>query len=289
MKILITGADGMLGESLVTILRQKKHTLFAFSHKKETNLLTPLEITDHEQVRKVITSLKPDIIIHLAALTNVDYCEEHPEEAYKVNYGATKNIASICSKENIRLYFISTGAVFSGEKKKSYVEDDICKPINVYGKTKLNAEIEVRKLPHYCIVRTGWLIGGGKKDKKFVSLILSQLKKKVPLLRAVSDVRGSPTLTFDLAKTITKLIQKKAGGTIHVVNEGISSRLDITRELLKIVKSDTKLEGVPLGYFKEKALRPRMEALDASKLKSKYNLLLPSWQASLRTYIKSLS
>ena len=177
MRILITGADGMLGESLFAQLKKKDHILFAFSHSKKTRDLTPLEITDHEQVAKVITTHKPDIIIHLAALTNVDYCEEYPNEAFSVNFEATKNIASICKKEDIRLYFISTGAVFSGEKKEPYIENDICGPVNVYGETKLKAEEEVKKLSSYCIIRTGWLIGGGNKDTKFVSFILTQLKK----------------------------------------------------------------------------------------------------------------
>ena len=289
MRILITGADGMLGESLFAQLKKKDHILFAFSHSKKTRDLTPLEITDHEQVAKVITTHKPDIIIHLAALTNVDYCEEYPSEAFRVNFEATKNIASICKKEDIRLYFISTGAVFSGEKKEPYIENDICGPVNVYGETKLKAEEEVKKLSSYCIIRTGWLIGGGNKDTKFVSFILTQLKNKAPLLRAVSDIYGSPTLTFDLAETIIKLIERKAQGTLHAVNRGVATRFDITKKILEILKSDVTLDAVPFGYFKEKAKRPFMEALDSSKLKSKYHLSLPPWQVSLRTYIKSLT
>lgn len=289
MRILITGADGMLGESLLTQLKKKDHILFAFSHTKKTKDLTPLEITEHAQVEKVITTHKPDIIIHLAALTNVDHCELNRKEAFKVNYEATKNIVSICKKENIHLYFLSTGAVFSGEKKKPYIENDVCSPVNVYGETKLKAEEEVKKLSSYCIIRTGWLIGGGSKDTKFVSLILSQLKNKVPLLRAVSDVYGSPTLTFDLAEGIIKLIKRNAVGILHVVNRGMATRFDISKKILEILKSNVALEEVPFGYFKEKANRPRMEALDSSKLKSKYHLSLPPWQVSLRTYIKSLT
>ncbi len=289
MRILITGADGMLGESLFAQLKKKDHILFAFSHSKKTRDITPLEITDHEQVTKIITTHKPDIIIHLAALTNVDYCEEHPNEAFRVNFEATKNIVSICKKENIHLYFMSTGAVFSGEKKTPYIENDVCGPVNVYGKTKLQAEAEVKKLSSYCIIRTGWLIGGGSKDTKFVSFILSQLKNKTPLLRAVSDVYGSPTLTFDLATIIIKLIERNAQGTLHAVNRGMATRFDISKKILEILKSDVALEAVPFGYFKEKAKRPRMEALDSSKLKSKYHLSLPPWQVSLRTYIKSLT
>lgn len=279
----------MLGESLLAQLKKKDHILFAFSHTKKTRDVIPLEITDHEQVTKVITTHKPDIIIHLAALTNVDYCESHPDEAYNVNFEATKNIVSICKKESIHLYFMSTGAVFSGNKKNPYIENDVCGPVNVYGKTKLKAEEEVNKLLSYCIIRTGWLIGGGNKDTKFVSLILSQLRNKVPLIRAVSDVYGSPTLTFDLAETIVKLIERKAQGTLHVVNRGMATRFDISKKILEILKSDVPLDAVPFGYFKEKANRPRMEALDSSKLKSKYHLSLPPWQVSLRTYIKSLT
>jgi dTDP-4-dehydrorhamnose reductase len=289
MKILITGADGMLGESLLTQLKEKGHRLFAFSHTRKTKELTPLEITNHAQVTHIITTIKPDSIVHLAALTNVDYCEQHPGKAYKVNFEATKHIVTVCKKENIPLYFLSTGAVFSGEKKNPYVEDDSCVPVNVYGKTKLEAEEAIRKLSQYCIIRTGWLIGGGSKDTKFVSFILSQLKNKKPLIRAVSDVYGSPTLTFDLAKAVISLVERKARGTLHVVNRGVASRLDVAKKILDIFMPEAKLEPVPLGYFKEKARRPRMEALDPSKLKSKYHLLLPLWQISLRAYIRSLT
>jgi len=282
MNILITGAGGMLGDSLVSELRKSKHTIAPYSHKQTFEDLKPLDITNYLEVEKAIYSFHPDIILHLAALTDVDYCESHPKEAQDVNYLATKNIAKICRKENIKLLFISTGAVFPGTRKLLYMASDRRHPINEYGKSKMKAEDEVRKVPHHIIVRAGWIIGGGKSGKKFVSKILSQLDKNVETLYVVSNVVGSPTFTFDLSKELIKLINEEREGIFHIVNEGIASRLDIVQEIIAIRRKKTRINPVELGYFNEVAPRPHMEGL-------KSDIILPHWKKSLKKYLPLLT
>jgi dTDP-4-dehydrorhamnose reductase len=282
MKILITGAAGMLGDSLVKEFNKENHHVFAFSHNKKVDKLTPLDITDYNAVNKTISDCRPDMIIHLAALTNVDYCELHPDEAQKVNFEATKNIAKICRKQGIKLMFISSGAVFSGKKNTPYISSDRRHPINCYGVSKMNAENEVRKVPYHTIVRTGWIIGGGPSGKKFVSKVLSQLDEGVNILNVVSDVKGSPTFTFDLSKHLIKLVNNNEHGIFHIVNNGIASRLDIVEELISIRKVHTKVNPVHLGYFHEIAPRPLMEGLQSNKK-------LPHWKESLRKYLPLLT
>ncbi len=282
MNILITGAGGMLGDSMINELHKGKHTIALYSHTQKTKDLDPLDITNYSEVNKAIKSFRPDVILHLAALTDVDYCELHPKEALEVNYLATKNIAKICKKENIKLFFISTGAVFPGTRKMPYATTDRRHPINEYGRSKMKAENEVRKVPHHVIVRAGWIIGGGVNGKKFVSKILSQLDKNVEVLNVVSNVVGSPTFTFDLSKELIKLIDHGGEGTFHIVNKGIASRLDIVQELISIRGKKTRINPVELGYFHEVAPRPHMEGLISDKN-------LPHWKESLRKYLPLLT
>lgn len=283
MKILITGSSGTLGKDVIDKLIKTKHSVFPETHQS-------MDIRDVNSIHHQFQLIKPDLVIHLAALTNVDYCELHKNETYEVNMQGTKNILRECSILNIPLFFLSTGAVFSGSKHTAYSEYDHRNAINIYGKSKLEAENIIKKYKNHCIIRTGWLIGGGKHDKKFISFILKQLQEGKKELKAVADVHGSPTLTDDLAKMILTLIKKSARGTFHIVNSGVASRLDITNEVLKILKEkDIKVTPVKLGYFNEKAKRPKMEALKSIRLKRMGIKELPSWQQSLKKYLLSLS
>lgn len=280
MNILITGADGMLGLSLVPLLK-KSHTTICCTHKKSYDQYLHLDITNKQLVSEIIGKNNIDCVVHLAALTDVDYCETHKEEALLINYEATKNLTSLCKKYHVYFIFISTGAVFSGKKKTAYIENDIRKPVNIYGLSKKKAEDCVKTLPSYCIVRTGWLMRGGDKDHKFMSFILRQIKQHKKIIYAVSDVFGSPTFTDDLAQAIFKIISKKAYGIYHVVNQGIASRYEIVMEMLHILKKQTQLIPVSFGYFHEKAKRPRMEALNGKKLEQDYHLVLSDWKKPL--------
>lgn len=281
--ILVTGSNGALGSSVKKIFSKSDWQLLLPSHVK-------LDVSNFSKVTEYFRKASPNIVLHMAAITNVDYCEAHASETYKVNTDATKHLVKECRKFNIPFYFISTGAVFSGTKQSPYTEVDKLKPINIYGKSKLRAEREIIKYKNHCIIRTGWLIGGSKRDKKFISFILKQIKQKKKEIKVVTHIYGSPTLTDDLAKVIMKLIKKNARGTFHVVNKGVASRIDITKEVLKILNiKNIKIIPVKLGYFHEKAKRPKMEALKSIRLKRIGITELPSWQYSLKKYLLSLS
>ncbi|OGK14848.1 dTDP-4-dehydrorhamnose reductase [Candidatus Roizmanbacteria bacterium RIFCSPLOWO2_02_FULL_37_19] len=288
MRILITGAGGMLGSSLLKRIKKEKWEIYATGRKKGRGII-PLDITDFPSVKKTLSKIKPEVIIHLAALTNVDFAELHPDIAYRINTEAAKHLAEISRKIKSLLVFISTGAVFPGNKRKPYIESDIVSPVNIYGKSKLLAEQAVRKVDKYLIVRTGWLIGGKKKDKKFVAQIMDIISKEPKVLHVVSDVVGSPTLTDDLADAIVTLIKKGATGIYHVANEGTGSRKDIAKVVLEIMeKKHIKLKPVKLGFFNEAAPRPKMEAINSSLVNKKHGIQLPHWRKSLKKYILEL-
>lgn len=278
MKILITGAGGQLGRSLVAELQKESWEIH----------LPAFDVADFKKTEAIMSRIKPDIVIHLAAKTDVDWCEMNPRETFTVNTKATSHIAICCKKIGAALFFLSTGAIFSGNKRTTYKETDHTGPINVYGRSKLEGENAVRKLPKYCIIRTGWLIGKTLRGKKFVSLILNQLKKGKRLIHAVDDVYGSPTLTRDLSKAIILLIKKNARGIYHVVNRGIASRYQIAKEIVKILQlTDVTVKPVPFGYLKEKALRPKMEALNPDRAFKIFHFTLPHWKRSLTVFLRS--
>ena len=288
MRIFVTGAGGMLGSSILRKIRKEKWQVFATGRKKGRGII-PLDITDYKAVKKALLEIKPDVIIHLAALTNVDFAELHPQIARKINTEATQHLAHLAQKMKSLFVFISTGAVFSGTKRKPYVEKDAISPANAYGMSKLLAEEAVRKIHTYLIIRTGWLIGGKKKDKKFVAQIMHLIDKEPKVLHVVSDVFGSPTLTDDLADAIIHLVKKGVTGTYHIANKGIGSRRDIAHMVLNIMKKKhIRLKSVKLGYFNEVAPRPKMEALDSTLVYKKHRISLPHWRKSLKKYILQL-
>ena len=212
MKILITGANGLLGHELSSLL--KDHTLILLSHSQ-------LDISNSESVNKQIDSSSPDIIINSAAYTQVDACETNYDLAFQSNAIGPKNLAIKCKQLGIPLIHISTDYVFEGNEKKNspLVENDKLGPKTVYGKTKLEGEKMVQEnCEKYFILRTAWLYGEGKN---FVKTMLS-LSKKNKELKVVNDQIGSPTYAKDLAKAIKEIIEKKSDkyGIYHVTNKG---------------------------------------------------------------------
>ena len=209
MKILITGANGLLGHELISVLKNG-HTLILLSHSQ-------LDISDVESVNKQIDSSLPDIIINSAAYTQVDLCESNYDLAFKSNALGPKNLAIKCKLLGIPLIHISTDYVFEGNEKnkKPLEENDKLGPKTVYGKTKLEGENFVKEnCDKYFILRTAWLYGEGKN---FVKTMIN-LSKKNKELKVFNDQIGSPTYAKDLAKAIKEIIDKKSEkyGIYHV-------------------------------------------------------------------------
>lgn len=273
-KVLITGGYGVLG----------RYVSKAFI---DSPLLLPthreLDITNKDLLRKYFSKNKPQIVLHLAAMTDVDECEKHPELAMEANAQGTKNIAELCAENHCKLVYMSTAAVFSGNKSK-FIESDTPKPVNVYGKSKLIGETYVRKFAkNHIIVRVAWLIGGGKMEKKFISFIVSKsaIEKEI---HVVSDTRGTLAYAKEVAEFVKRLVDSDAKGTYHYGSVGSCTRVDIAKTIVKLLNRNVKITPVKSNYFKQSffAPRPAIEALGSGKIKFPY-----TWKQSLETYITS--
>lgn len=272
MKILVTGAKGMLGQDLCPILEDEGHDVV------ETDSKT-LDVTDFKGVNGVLIAQKPDMVIHCAAYTNVDKAEEEPEKAELVNVVGTENLAKICAEKNITLIYISTDYVFDGTKKEQYLPEDKTNPINVYGKTKLGGELAVQKhCKKFYIVRTSWLYG--HHGKNFVETMLS-LKDKEEL-KVVDDQIGCPTWTVELANAIAELIDEAPEyGIYNICGSGETSWYNFAKEIFSLEglkEGKCNLKPCKTEEFPRPAKRPKHSAMD------NYGVCR-NWKAALKDYL----
>jgi dTDP-4-dehydrorhamnose reductase len=279
MKILVTGAKGMLGTDLVRILEEHSHKVFATD-------IEELDITQFDSVKKMVSDISPDVIVNCAAYTDVDKAEEEPEKAFLINSTGVRNLALVCKDLDIELCHISTDYVFDGTKEGPYAPDDLPNPINTYGKSKLAGEEHVQKICNkFYIVRTSWLYG--KHGKNFVYTILDLAKKRKEL-RVVDDQIGSPTWTVTLAQAVAKIIQTQKYGIYHVTDktENGISWYQFACEIVRL--SGLKTEAIPVktGEFSLLARRPLNSVLDQTRIKSVLNEVLPSWDESLKQFLE---
>ena len=276
----MTGASGGLGAALIPLLRKRRDTLIL------TDVGT-MDVGDLPDVLKVFNASRPDLVFHLAAATDVDRCEREPEYAYRVNVLGTNNVATTCQKYDIPLVYVSTAEVFDGKKKTPYTEQDKPNPVNEYARTKFEGEKAVQRLlKKYFIVRTAWLVGGGKNDKKFVGKFLRLLDTQ-KIVKVVSDKIGSPTFADDLAANLLLLVDSGRYGLYHMCNKGHGSRYDMAREILKSLKiKNVELVAVSSKEFPAPAKRGRSEAIKNRKLGLLGLDRMPEWKKSLRKYLK---
>lgn len=289
MKILLTGAAGMLAAEVIPELKKNGYEVLGFDLNQRLPDIQQLDITNLEDVFKKISETKPDYVFHLAAETDVDRCEKEPDHAFKVNTIGTENIALVCQKLGIILIYISTAGVFYGDQQEPYSEFDIPRPANIYGHSKLQGEIVVRNLlSKYFIVRAGWMVGGWEIDKKFVYKIVQQLKEGKTELRVVSDKFGSPTFTKDFAKNIVSLIKTNRYGLYHMTNKGSGSRYDIAIKIVEFMGLKGKISVLPINSAQFPLPAPRAR----SEMMRNYHLdliglnMMPHWEKSLEDYIK---
>lgn len=292
MKYLITGANGMLGSALCPILENAGGEIYAtdINPDNKTYNIRFLDIRDKEQIQIIVNEIKPDFLFHLAAEIDVDKCELEPEHAYRTNVVGTKNVAMVCKERGIPMAYISTCGVFDGKKQGPYTELDNPNPVSVYSKTKLEGEKIVKNLfKKYFIFRAGWVMGGSKKDKKFVAKIVELLKTKSEI-SVVHDKLGSPTYTVDLSKAMIEVIKKQQYGLYHITNTGFCSRYDLAckiKEYLK--KDDVIIKPVSSSKFPLPAPRPDSEASENLNLKLiGLDSIMPTWEEALKDYLKKL-
>lgn len=288
-KILVTGCGGMLGDAIYNYFKDK-----CILYPTDINLNEPwlqhLDVTNYQQFLDFTLKVKPDYIFHLAALTDVDHCETKPTEAYKTNAFGTENAALISHKLNITMIYVSTAGVFSMDAEE-YTDYETPNPMSVYGKSKYAGERFVKEiLNKYFIFRAGWMIGGGpKKDKKFVNKIIQQLKEGKKELFVVEDKTGSPTYTYDLAKTIHHVINSGHYGLYNAACQGGASRFDIAKAILDIkgLNGTVILNKVDSAHFMKEyfAPRPGSEKLVNLKLKMRDLDINRDWKECLQEYL----
>lgn len=289
MKMLVTGAAGMLGSALCPALKQKKHEVFVTDLTSTNDGIEYLDVRNLKQVEEAVQSFKPDIVMHLAAETDVDKCEISPDHAFKTNTLGTQNVSLVCQKRNVVMVYISTIGVFYGDQVEPYTEFDNPNPINIYGRSKLEGEkIVERLLNRYYIVRAGWMVGGGPaRDKKFVGKIIKQMNETTTL-KAVNDKIGSPTYTVDFSRCLINLVETGYYGLYHCTNKGYCSRFDVAKKIVDIFgRPDVTVEPVSSAYFPLPALRARSEMSRNYKLELLGLDTTRNWEDALRDYIET--
>lgn len=285
----------MLGTSLVRHFLEKGHEVHGLSRGKMLRSPFPKErlwrgdITDPKELDRVFQSVQPEAVIHSAALSDVDYCERVPEEAYRVNGEGTRILAELAEKAGAIFCYISSDYVFDGEKETPYVEEDRCRPINVYGKSKLLGEEHTRaSSKRHFIIRTSWLFGEGRDS--FVHHVLEWAKTKKEI-RLVADKRGSPTYTVDLAAAIGALFEAKAPwGIYHVTNREECAWLEYGRKILLYGGvNGVSLMPMRLEELKLSAQRPLKSVLSSEKFSRVTRKEIRSWEGALKEYLATVN
>lgn len=286
MKILVTGSEGMVGSALCPVLRGKDHDVVATDLSPTSSGYHLLDVRDRDQVNRFIESTKPGLVIHLAAETDVDRCEEEPLHAYTTNAVATEYVAHACARQGVRLLYVSTAGVFDGSKSSPYVESDRPNPVNVYGRAKLAGEHAVQQLRDYLIVRAGWMVGGVERDKKFAGKILRLLEGR-RTLSVVMDKIGSPTFTENLSKGMAALIETRHTGVFHMTNRGVCSRYEFACKLVEYLgRKDVSITPITSDAFPLPAPRAASEAMQNERLQALGMEMMPTWQEALQKYVR---
>jgi dTDP-4-dehydrorhamnose reductase len=269
MSILVTGS-GLLGMDLINVLRKNTIEVIGTYNSRPKKGMVHLDITDRENTIGVIGGLKPEVIVHTAALTNVDYCEDHADEAMAANDRGTKNVVDAARMAGSRVIYISTDFVFDGTRGM-YREDDRVNPTSVYAYSKLMGEYHVQELTGSAIARTSVVYGNARQN--YVSWVKDSLEKG-QRIRVVTDQYNSPTLSYDCAEAIAALIEHGATGVYHTAGGERISRYEFARKIARFHCLDEGLiEPISSDALKQKAKRPMDSSLDVSKVGAYHRML----------------
>ena len=285
MKVFVTGVCGQLGHDVMIELKNRGHVAIGSDLAGDI----PLDITQKEEVFRVLREQKPDAVIHCAAWTAVDAAEDCEEKVRAINAGGTENIAMACKELDCKMLYISTDYVFDGQGETPWDPD--CKdyaPLNVYGQTKLEGEQAVAALlEKFFIVRIAWVFG--KNGNNFIKTMLN-VGKKYDTLRVVKDQIGTPTYTLDLSRLLVDMVETEKYGFYHATNEGgFISWYEFACEIFRQAGYATQVTPVTTEeYGLSKAARPFNSRLDKSKLAAAGFAPLPTWQDALSRYLKEI-
>jgi dTDP-4-dehydrorhamnose reductase len=280
MVVLVTGANGQLGQSLQFIAPNHPEIDFVFCPSSD------LDISNAKNCREVFAKVKPNFCINAAAYTAVDKSESEPEKAYMINVVGPKNLAEVCKIHNTILLHVSTDFVFDGTKDTPYTEDDITNPTGVYGQTKLDGEKAIQAVfDNYFIIRTSWVYS--QFGNNFMKTML-RLASERDSLSVVNDQIGTPTNAVDFAEALVTVIMYSIQypapnkfGIYNFSNEGQCSWYDFAKEIFKVNNIAIDLKPIPTSDFPTPAKRPAFSVLDKNKIKRTFSMEVQSWEESL--------
>ena len=279
MRVFVTGVKGQLGYDVMNELEKQGLEGIGVD-------IDEMDITDADQVNKVIKEAAPDAVIHCAAYTAVDAAEDNEEICRKVNAQGTENIAKVCEELDIKMMYISTDYVFNGQGERPWEPDDDREPLTVYGQTKYEGELAIEEhVKKFFTVRIAWVFG--VNGKNFIKTMLN-LGKTHDHLTVVNDQTGSPTYTYDLARLLVDMIQTDKYGRYHATNEGLCTWYEFACEIFKQAGMDVSVAPVSSDEYPAKAKRPSNSRMDKSKLTANGFQPLPTWQDALSRYLKEI-
>jgi dTDP-4-dehydrorhamnose reductase len=280
--VLITGANGQLGQSLKEISILYPSISFKFVNSGE------LDVTDGEKVNFFFDGASYDYCINCAAYTAVDRAEKDKVIAHKVNVDGVANLVEACNNTNTILIHISTDFVFEGNQNRPYTEEDEANPLSVYGKTKLDGEGEIiNNLNKFFIIRTSWLYS--EYGSNFIKTMLKLGKDRIEL-SVVGDQIGTPTYAKDLAEVLLKIIidNNQYYGVYHYSNEGEISWYDFAKEIFEIARYSIKLNKISSSEYPTPAVRPMYSVLNKEKIVKNLKVTVPNWKTSLKQALANI-
>ena len=291
MKVLITGAAGLLGSDVWKVFSEG-HELVAMGRTQPVHVPLPqwreCDIRDAANTYALITRENPDLVIHCASYNDVDGAEKTPDDTFRVNTLGTRNLALACQRFDTVLMAVSTDYVFDGEldRASGYRESDPTRPINLYGESKRWGEVHVEQLLNkFYIVRTSWLFGPGRLTYADRVVEWARDGKAVPCLK---DMVSAPTYTPDLAKGLLRLSESGLYGIYHLTNSEFCSRVDFAREILRLNRLPEKaLKIMTQTDFQHPAKRPSFSGMENLVWRLNGFPAMRPWKQALQDHFKS--
>ncbi len=275
MRILVTGAEGMLGRAIAARLGGR-HTLYLWGRAEA-------DVADEAAVRAAARGIEFDAVVHGAAFTDVDRCESDYDAAMRVNRDGVAVVAALARERGAHFVTVSTDYVFDGTKGAPYAEEDPTAPINAYGRTKrAGEEAALASGAPALVVRTSWLFGPGGRN--FVDTIAGKLERGEPL-EVVNDQRGAPTYTRDLALGIARLLERAATGIVHVTNAGETTWFDFAVAIGSLLGASAPIAPISSDRIRRPARRPAYSVLSGERYRSLVGERLPRWEEALQHYL----
>lgn len=288
-RIYMAGAGGMLGDAFHRVFGAA-HTLKCTDIDVNTSWLSFLDFRDFEAYKRDVLKFRPDYLFHLGAHTSLEYCDEHPDDAYVTNTLSVEHAVHIANELAIPLLYISTAGIFDGTKEV-YDDWEDPNPLGHYARSKFMAEKFVAaNCRKHLVCRAGWMMGGGPaKDKKFIQKLMKQLKDGADELFIVEDKLGTPTYTVDFARNVELLLGTRFWGIYNMVCSGVTSRLEVAEYLLQSLGLSMQVRITPVssGFFAEEYFSPRppSERLLTAKLDLRGLNVMRDWRTCLDEYL----